>query len=408
MDHTIYKTKKIMTMRKIRPILALGALLAVSCSQVESYDVASVSEDNVIGFISSTTRAETLTLSDLTGNKDGFAVYGEKGNSGSWDTEMDGNNKYSFATGAWAWTETSPTWPDEDEDGGYPINFYAIYTEDGIDGFSSVTTTPGQIAITYTAPTDGQNDILVATASTDVRPAGDKLPLTFCHILSKVTFDITADESSVVYTQEVGLNNINSSRIYKLYEEEEENRWADLDQVVSEKYPYLVVSNSAASSANGSLVGSYGDLMLLPQSTTSWNTEDATVSGSHIFLTYRAEDSSGNNIVGYSDAEDHPNYDPIEDAAYDNVALFVKVGYPVADDDGNFTIESGYSYNYNINLMTTGASNGYLLDDYYYDEEGDVTEFEVEGKEIGDPISEGYIDFTVTVKAWEESSSTIE
>ncbi len=370
---------------------------AASCTEVSEQSGSTTAVQNPIGFLSNTTRADVLTIDDLKGDKDGFIVYGMMADGDTWDTEMNSSNSYTFATGEWAWSGATPEWPDESGDS-YPINFYAYYYDTSAAGITITDDSEELLAVNYIAPTDGQTDILVASATADVRPTGDKLPLIFNHILSKVNFSIKVGEGTKVHTQAVGFNQICDNRDYNISDE----LWSDNLDTGSDDYPYLLTANTAIDSSVADIEGSYGNLMLLPQTTTSWDPEDdaAVVEGAHIYLIYRAEMGSDVNAVGYENAANHPNYNAEEYSKYAGSPLFVKVGYPLGDED--FVIEAGMSYDYEINLGVSGATNGYLIDEYYYDENGDVTEFLVEGRDLNDPISNGYINFTVSVAEWVE------
>lgn len=373
---------------------------AASCSQdLEKADVASTSQSQAIGFMTNTSRADILTISNLQDDKAGFSVFGIKASSDTWDSEMDGSNNYSYATGEWAWLSSTPEWPTDTDD--YPINFYAYYMVDD-SGVTIVKDDEATLSITYAAPTTGQTDILAASATADARPTGDRLPLTFNHILSKINFTVTPGDGYTVYSQAVGLNNILSERTYLLA-----SGWDDQTSDDSANYSYMNTQYDAIASP-AALVASYGDLMLLPQVSTSWTPVEGstTIEGGHIYILYRATDSTNSDVIGYTDASDHPNYSEETDSKYDDTPLFVKVGYPLGTD--TFEFESGMGYTYNIKLCTDGATNGYLLSDKYYDEEGKETDFDIIGKDVSDPVSDGYINFTVTVNAWSDSTVDFE
>ncbi|MFR9503662.1 MAG: fimbrillin family protein [Rikenellaceae bacterium] len=384
-------------------IIAACALSVASCTKEETQQVDSSTAQNQIGFLSNTTRADILTLSDLQDDDNGFVVYGIKNGVGTWDEEMDGSNYYSYVNDYWGWTESSPMWPTDSDD--YPIDFYAFYftlDEDQVaadKGIKITNDNQSALAITYAAPTAGQTDILAASATAEARPSGDRLPLTFNHILSKVNFDITTGEEVTVYTQAVGLNSICNERSYML----SSSSWANQSASAIDDYPYLTTQNPAVDSSEDKISKVATNLMLLPQTTTSWDPSagESTVSGSHIYLIYRAEEGENLNAIGYSDASLHPDYNEETDYAYYKEPLFVMVGYPLGETD--FVLKQGQSYNYNISLGTDGATNGYLIDEYYYDKKGNRTKFLVENKDVNDPISDGYINFTVAVNSWIES-----
>lgn len=387
-------------MKKINFIFALGALCAASCSQDESVDYSAATSGNTIDFMSSTSRATTLVLDDLKGAADGFVVYATDSDdeTAGWYSTIDGTVNYAFADNIWGWkSSTKPIWPES----GYPLNFYAYYTVASAPEFVATAdaATPAA-SFTYNAPAALQHDILVAKATTDVRPVGDKLPLTFTHALSKVSFDVEVGSGFTVYTQSIGFNNIGSSRQYQLTG----SGWAG-DAATPIDYSFIATKNPAIASTTA-IVGDNGDLMLLPQVSDSWDTEsDASVGGSHIGMIYRAVDSSMKDVVGYTDASTHPNYDSSnpDHTKYNGRPLFIKVGYPLGGDTQKLTLEEGNSYNYAIKLCDAGTSNGYVADKFLYDDEGKPTTLPVVEKEIGDPVFDGYIDFTVDVKPWDET-----
>ncbi len=370
---------------------------AASCSQnVEETDLGATAT-NQIGFMTNTTRADVVTIDDL--KDDGFVVYGMRSSdTGSWDDEMNDSNSYVFGTD-WGWSGAKPTWPEEGSSD-YPIYFYAYYYDAAAGGVSIDDSSVGNLVATYAPPTNGQTDIVTATSTATVRPVGDRLPLIFKHILSKVNFTITTGTGVVTHTQAVGFNNICNERDYLVADED----WDDQEADALGNYAYLETQNTAYSSANGDFAGTYGNLMMLPQSTTSWQpaADLATVTGSHIYLIYRAEMGDDKNAIGYEDAANHPNFSSTRDKDLAGTPLFVKVGYPLGDS--TFDLVAGQSYNYDINLGVAGATNGYLIDENYYDEDGNRTELPVEGLDINDPITSGYINFTVSVEEWTNDS----
>ncbi|MFI3286525.1 MAG: fimbrillin family protein [Rikenellaceae bacterium] len=385
-------------MKKITFILASCALCAVSCSQNESVDFAVPTTDNVIGFMSNTSRATTLTLDALEDDTNGFVVYGINAlTNGAWYQYIDGTNNYAFANNNWGWAnaDKKPVWPTAGTDGEYPVNFYAYYTQADAADYSVDNSSESKLAITYTAPSALQHDLLTAKASTKARPAGDKLPLTFKHILSKVKFQITVGDQFTVHTQSIGFNDVCNSRGYLLATE----AWGD-QAASSDSYPYLLTKEPAIVSP-ATIEGDNGDLMLLPQTTRSWDPTSGVVSDSRIELIYRAVDGT-TDVVGYTLAESHPKYDPTnaDHTKYKGQPLFVKVGYPVGDSDNNLVLASGMSYNYNIKMGMDGATNGYVASEYLYDQDGNETTLEVDSKDVGDPITDGYINFTVDVNEW--------
>ncbi len=390
-------------MKKIFFLFASAALFTVGCTTDESSEVSTLrSGTNSIGFISNTTRADIITLDELKDDGAGFVVYATNGNSPTvWNTEIKGKNNYIFndTDNTWEWDSTTPKWSDDSAD--YDMNFYAYYAADYTDIVADDTTI-GAVDVAYTADVDGQVDLLTATASVSTRPAGDKVALTFKHILSKIDFGVVVGTDVTTHIQAVGFSTICNNRSYKIATDVWDVQPTNATDDYSD-YSYLDTTKDAISnSADGSIAGTRGSLMMIPQTTTSWApASSATPKDAYIYIIYRLEQGTNLNSIGYADAANHPDFDSVANADLDGDPLFVKVGYPVADGDMEW--ESGNAYTYNINLGTTSATNGYLIDEYYYDEDGNPTDLEVENKEIGDPISDGYINFIVDVEDWNDA-----
>ena len=64
-------------------------------------------------------------------------------------------------------------------------------------------------------------------------------------------------------------------------------------------------------------------------------------------------------------------------------------------------------YTYNLLIGTLASTDGYYTDTFYYDENGNKTTYQVKGRNIGDPVSAGTINFTVTVTPWIDQLPTI-
>ncbi len=382
-------------MKKIFFLLSTVALVAVSCSTDEGSDIVTLrSAENRIGFLTNTTRADIVTLDILKADADGFMVYATNGTSPTaWHDEIKGANNYIFTSGEWGWEGVNPMWSADAAD--YPMNFYAYYASDYTD-IAADDSAIGQLAATYTADTDGQVDIITATATTGSRPLGDKVPLTFKHILSKVGFGVALGDGITSHVQAIGFNTICNNRSFTVADPVV---WATQPTGATSNYSYLDTKQPAIeNSATAAIPGTRGELMMVPQVTKSW-VPNSALQDAYIYVLYRLEKGADTQFIGYKNAADHPDYDSTTDAAFNNKPLFVKVAFPVAAGDMEW--KSGFAYTYNINLGTPGASNGYLADENFYDENGVRTTFEVENKDEGDMISEGYINFTVDVEPWD-------
>ncbi len=66
----------------------------------------------------------------------------------------------------------------------------------------------------------------------------------------------------------------------------------------------------------------------------------------------------------------------------------------------------GKAYTYNIALGQFNTSGGYILDNRYYDDKGNPTVLTIDGKNPGDAVLGGEINFHVTVGEWDEQAAS--
>jgi len=415
-------------MKKLSICLAALALLLAGCSKDEVTEV-NQQNLNIISFSSTTTRAAINTLASIEGSTVGFEVYATNPASiiaSAWFTGVDGTENYRYNSGNWGWTSSgNPTWPTTAA--GYPMNFYAMYPEDGatLYTYSSI-----QRAVVIAATAATQVDLLAAKATANGKPGDGRLPLTFNHILSKVNFGIIAGNAKTAIVQEAGVQNVYSAATYDYVAETWGARATDADY---EYFKNLTTPLSAAGSSTEDAVipfytgtpASTAHLMLMPQTHDAWIPVSGTAaSDSYASLTYRLKAGTDDEI-GYSNATGYladystasiagwgsaPAFTGIGTAGGEyNGALFVKAGFPLGATDFTWAIGKGYTYN--ICLGTLNSSNGYYTETTYFDEYGQDTGIPIIGPkgtqvEEGDPVSDGIIHFRVNVSDWVDELPT--
>ncbi len=397
-------------------LIATAVFVMASCTnQQEGVETSQESlwVSDAIGFRTNTTRATILYLSDMQSSTLGFDVYATSGDGAAW--YLDGSNSYVYTSSAeaWGWSQGSETWPEDESD--YSLTFYALYAEDyqgiAIDD-SDLSTLTADVDI---QDVDNQVDILATTATASARPSDGKLSLAFDHILSKVDFGVVVGYEMSVYIAGLAVRNLYQSGSYDIGA----SSWAvttttDTDYDLSDYMDYTTeIEGTDSSEATATSLTTDGySLMLMPQGVTATDvetwTEDADIDGSYIELLYRMESSDDVDYIGYNQANTHPDYSDSEDVAYDGLPLFIKVGYPVSTN--SFTSgewDMSMNYTYNIKLGTTGATNGYILSEVYYLEDGTATDFAIDytDKEVGDPISSGEICFDIVVNSWSSATT---
>lgn len=401
-------------MKKFNWFMLVLAMVATSCTQDEESSNAQ-SNPNQIGFYTNTTRASVVNLATLEASPTGFVVYAAGGNTPTaWFTGIDGTNNYKKTAGVWGWNSGSPMWPTAST--GYPMNFYAYFVSSptGLT-FTPAPPTPTAMTGSYTIqPEASQVDFLAAKATVLSKPASGMLPITFKHILSKINFGVIPGNGVTVYLQSINVNNVGNQRSYNFLAED----WTTAQPATFlANYFYKTMTKPAtqltgvdpAEVAVQNVIPTYSNLMLMPQIATTWApTTGVAAANAFMGVIYRLQTASDVNAVGYAVANSHPDYstlNPTIQTALNNKPLFVKVGYPFAPN--SMTWVKGKGYTYNICLGTAGATNGYVADTFYYDENGNPTPLTIIGKDKGDPISSGKINFIVNVTDWDDQAPSV-
>ncbi len=416
-------------MKNLFLLFAATGLLMASCTQNETDGFNSQNPD-AIKFSAATSRASISNLATLEGDSDGFTVYGISQGASAWYTNIDGNNNYRYSSGSWGWAGTAAKWPTSAAD--YPMVFYAVYPQSS-SGVMTVTatdpaTSPLTGTVTIPSAASLQRDILAAKATATAKPAGGILPLTFKHILSKVNFGIIAGDGFTVNIQKASVVNAKMTGTYDFVAE----GWSTptgprtFDYFKNTSANFTTTGTSSEDTAVPFYTGNHGyHLMLMPQTTSAW---DKTISGltygAYIEVIYRIKNASG-DYIGYEDANnflsDHsesytdgsntwgsPLYTGIATGnnPYGSNPLYVRVGFPL-----EITWVPGKGYTYNICLGTAGSTNGYYVDETYYDKDGTDTGIQILGPDDkpvkpGDPIMDGTINFLVKVTEWDDQAAT--
>jgi hypothetical protein len=431
-------------MKKMIFITVAAIALLAGCVKNEEGGVNPASPD-VINFALSTagapsTRAAVVGLPGLQAAANGFVVYGTSAATpAAWYTTggpIDGSNNYRFAGTAWDWAGAKPTWPVVMS--GYPMQFYAWYSSvTGTTGVGTVSASVGImpiITLPFVVPdlaTD-QADFLVAKATASSKPAGGKLNMTFDHALSKINFGIIAGINTTSFVQSVAVHNVGFQRTFDLVTGD----WTSAQPPTFNKsYTYYGTVTDGSNglsvidvrdfpgidgiaaapvlTANSTpQVAATGNLMLMPQTAVTWQPVPNTPApNAYIGLVYRLESNDDFNAVGYRNANDHSNYTGSAAATANYTGpLFMKVGFPFITGVASFTWEKGKGYNYNIYLGTPNASNGYLVDKFYYDDKGNRTDLTVLGSDPGGPINpaDNTIHFFVDVRDWSDAPFNIQ
>lgn len=399
-------------MKTIITGLAAFAALVTGCQKDDGVTSPNGNK-RVIGFTSNTSKAPILDITALMNDPAGFRVYATSPASASaWYPGVDGTATYRYAGSNWGWSSGAPQWPATDA--GYPMHFYAFYPINA-QGFTPVATPATALKgnfVVQNSPAN-QTDFLAASAVASFEPANDKLSLVFDHIMSKVDFGVIAGSGMNVYVQSLTANNLKNTAVYDYMA----GTWGTPSG--GDTYLYYGTYNPAGSggilpiatfspavadesTANPFYTSPHSKhLMLMPQTTACWN-KSTTVADAYVGVIYRMSSATDPNVVGYASALSHPNF--TLGSLYVG-PLFAKVGFPFAD--GSLVWNKSMGYTYDLLLGTADATNGYYLDTFYYDENGNRTTYPVIGKSVGDPVSSGYINFTVSLTNWVDQPPVI-
>ncbi|MFI3278214.1 MAG: fimbrillin family protein [Rikenellaceae bacterium] len=400
-------------------LFSAALCIIASCSKDDGTSSSSSSATSFngdkISFENATSRASVATITTLEDDDIGFKVYATTASDNStW--YIDGSNNYVYSS-AWGWTDTDnePLWPSDTSE--YDMSFLAIYPA-APTGSTLTATAPNLSAAIVVPSPSGQDDIMTAVASTSAKPADGHITLYFKHILSRLGFSIKAGDGVTVELQCIKMSSVGNSGSYDVATESWteapdtfENDYTYIDLAGETHATFLGATDDDTSELKSTLAGSTDDyLMLMPQSgAPAWDPYDWAdgdtaddMEGAFIELIYRYSSDEEENCIGYDDISDHPDYNTVDDASLESTPLYIRVAYPL---DASW--EKGYSYDYQISLGTLDSSNGYLIDEYYYDKYGNPTKFTVNSElTTGDPVSSNVIHFEVKVySGWTTDSS---
>ena len=375
--------------------LTVMTLMFASCSKDEVSSI-NYPDGNTIGFELSTgkTRADVVNLDALRKSAEGFGVFATHGASSA--TLID-NHAYKHDGKVWKWAELDMLWPTKET--GFPINFYAYFPKSG-------TVLGRSMSTEYTIEEEPENQVDYLAANqlgVAVKPISGDVLLTFRHKLSKIDFKVVTGNKVTVEVQSVAVRNVGNKATFSYTN----LAWAVPPYVWNSGFSYnkapVVADNVFANQTDAKDVkGSSGSLMLVPQNLSGrgWNKTIHGLSNlSYIEVVYRVyETEGGKDIVGFTDATDHPDYDGSSVTG----PLFVKVGYPLPT---NWEIGKAYTYTIHIG---DGSSGGNLIEGNFIDEKGDETDLPVVYPETGEPIDppdpifpeNDVIGFVVSVENW--------
>lgn len=386
-------------MKKQILCLAVIAMVFASCSKNEIIDAGSSNNAAIISIDPSTGKSRA-TENDLPQLKTttGFGVFATK--DGDTKTTHIDNVKYKWSTDKWIWDGATPQWPTTLAE--YPMYFYGYYPST-IGNLANDAMTKEITVATLAAD---QIDYLSATSGEIVtRPASGSVALNFKHIMSKINFNFTVGKEFTVAIQKVAIQNVGQVGTFNFGTQS----WDAKPTAFASGYVYRSYETTARPTADiiagtdgfakASLTKTDGaPLMLMPQEATAWdgtipsadyNGAVGPTSGAYIEMLFRMYDKTGGtDRLGKTGTTVDGN-------------RYIKVGFPLnLAAAGGTPWAQAKSYTYTIYLGTPDATNGTILDEFYYKEDGTRTNEKITEGTPGKPTTPGDINFEVDVTGW--------
>lgn len=191
-------------------ILLINAVwLMSSCSSHEPAEDGPGTGPEVTFIVSDQSRASVT--SDLNRNGSGFAIYGDMKFKDYPQTKIFDNTIVRYLDGKWRYDNPQYWFPQHEH------SFIAMHpVATTVDGISDTQYSDSRLSFEYTLPDDytSASDLMVATHRRKIEadPAPKALPiaLKFCHIMSRVNFQLTnAAAADIVRVSEIKLEGIN-------------------------------------------------------------------------------------------------------------------------------------------------------------------------------------------------------
>ena len=374
--------------------MAAMALLTFSCTVTE-VEKPNFTSSTLISLNPNTasTRATISDLGTLIGDANGFVVYADTTGGTAWFPYIDGTNNHAYTSGNWRFLVQSVQWPFT----GYPMYFWAYYPSSSPSITSINDTYPDiEFDVEIQLSKDDQEDLLIAFDSATVQPPTGVLPLRFRHILSKVNFTFEVELGDTAYVLAVGFDNLFKENTYSVTDTawaplvygtnalDSFNYFNDFKPLASGPFDPEIMFEGQSPTIKDSIfkgvAGQSAHLMLLPQDPDMWVVTGSRVlpgDSAYIRMLYRLKSPLLEDSIGYEYAQNHPGYTGSAlDVSFGYTGpLYVLAGYTY---DGEW--QAGKGYNYNIPIPGTGG--GILLDKFYYDDQGNQTDVEVENVDV--------------------------
>ncbi len=294
-------------MKTLLLYLCGAAILLTSCSQEQSPQI-NVDSSSAVAFDVYTGKVLSKAASTTNSTFTAFTVYGYQSSSTiDWSSaapsalmsDISVSRTDTSDDDSWV-TSSSVLWPSS----GTNVVFYA-YSPEASASYSAAVSDGPVLAFTQDTENSSQSDLIVAKSSDIVAlesGLNTRVPLSFTHSLSKVSFQVKVASNLMVYITSMAIDQVYSTGTYNF----DDASWSGFD----DKQEFAIVVNSTAT--NGIDATSYtsitdtdGAIMIIPQSLSAWETTDSgnTSANCRLKLTYELVNTSDNSTIVAADTE---------------------------------------------------------------------------------------------------------
>lgn len=362
-------------MRKIFfPALLLVAAMS-SCSQ-NDVDMASLkssgdSSDKVTANIvsaGSISRGAVVTTSTLEDSDSGVDIYIKDAK------DIDSHYNFKATDSDWSQSNSSLLWNDIT----FPAYFFSMH--DGEAQFLSYAN--GKVTLSYTVSgaSTAHKDLVYHASTLSAIPSSAAVNAYHQHALSRLSI-YAGTGGNKVYIAKVTVMNLDGEGIATI--DPDGIVWT-MNEINSYDYEYYPIndeevvpiklqSTTVDNVTTNPLIndGEDASLMIIPQTAVKATVPGAEAGGSstvtdvYIEVIYYLTDSDDNALVGYSAVSKMSNSTDYIDGDQEKT-LYVKAAFPLGK-----TFVDNMHYYITLGLGMVGSTGGYLVDDFYVDEDGD-------------------------------------
>lgn len=288
-------------MKSLLLYISAAALIFTSCSQQQTPEV-NIDNASMVAFDVYTGKVQSKAASTTNSTFTDFTVYGYQSSSTiDWSSAAPSELMSDISVSrtdtsdddSWT-TSSSVLWPSS----GTNVIFYA-YSPASAASYSAAVSDGPVLAFTQDTDNSSQSDLIVAKSSDIVAlesGLNTRVPLSFTHALSKISFQVKVASNLMVYITEVAIDEVYSSGTYNF----DAASWSGQD----DKAEFAIVVNSTATggidaTSYTSITDTDGAIMIIPQSLSAWETTDSgnTSENCRLKIVYELVNTSDSSTI---------------------------------------------------------------------------------------------------------------